>query len=190
MTSGYYCPAAPQSLNIQTPYMQTQFSPEVFILPVSKARHCHWVTVPANKGGVMEPLWGAANYHSHCYSWELERRNELGVSITHVERQQETWELAWYLLRIFLAFSFLSSFPQLRALSGGEERSCAENWTSGSWALLWIAPDLKCGLTSLDVKASIPASKQRGEEGYSWISHWGGIPFKLSSCTEILEPLD
>lgn len=61
---------------------------------------------------------------------------------------------------------------------------------SGSWALLWIPPDLKHGPTSCDVKASIPASKQRGEEGYSWISHRGGIPFKLSSCTQVLESLD
>lgn len=35
-----------------------------------------------------------SQYHNPCYSWELECRNELWVSITHVERQQQTGEFA------------------------------------------------------------------------------------------------
>lgn len=61
---------------------------------------------------------------------------------------------------------------------------------SGSWALLWLPPDQKHGPASCDVKASIPASKQREEEGHSWIPHCGGIPFKLPLCTQVLESLD
>lgn len=50
-----------------------------------------------------------SQYHNHCYSWELERRNELWVSITHVERQQQPGGFAWYLLSLISMSSLLCS---------------------------------------------------------------------------------